>query len=334
MITINATEDDILQCHYSKWIKGFSKVTPLSIVVNTDANFTEYMAQDGIFLPVEESEDQLQGNDLQGASESNSESVHRISHLIVQLNEAIKALKAPVFVKLNWTAPTDAEWINGNSLKCYNANDILLLLKSSDRVAFDMQHMFDMCLHHSANDLPRPNAIILRRWLDVNPAMEFRLFVFNKRLKRICQRDCTTYYPFLKQSRNSLRRVLTSFFNLKLENKFALASYTADVYVTPAGRVWLLDFNPAGAPTSALLYEWSDFADIIYHHSSAAAEQTPAEECEVEFSLVENEAEVLPSSKGAARGPIDVAAPEFSDFMRLCQLQATSSDIDLEADEG
>ena len=56
------------------------------------------------------------------------------------IEEAISTLGGSVCIKLNWSTPTDAVWVSG-TLKCETAGDVYLLLKSSDRIAFDLEHM-------------------------------------------------------------------------------------------------------------------------------------------------------------------------------------------------
>ena len=45
-----------------------------------------------------------------------------------------------VVPKLNWSCPVDAKWVSTNDqLGCSNADEILLLLKCSDRIASDLE---------------------------------------------------------------------------------------------------------------------------------------------------------------------------------------------------
>ena len=43
-----------------------------------------------------------------------------------------------VVPKLNWSCPIDSVWISINGIRCHSADDVLLLLKASDRVAHDL----------------------------------------------------------------------------------------------------------------------------------------------------------------------------------------------------
>ncbi|GLC33315.1 hypothetical protein PLESTM_000047800 [Pleodorina starrii] len=60
----------------------------------------------------------------------------RFPQLRSALDAAIASLGGRVVPKLNWSCPTDALWVSpGGSLACRNAEQVVLLLKSSDRVA-------------------------------------------------------------------------------------------------------------------------------------------------------------------------------------------------------
>src|SRR6185312_4698743 len=76
----------------------------------------------------------------------------------------------------------DATWISTtNTLKCNSPSDIFLLLKSSDFIAHDLDHAFEECYYEGedgSRKLPSDEfELVLRKWYDVAPSMEFRCFV-------------------------------------------------------------------------------------------------------------------------------------------------------------
>jgi len=125
-----------------------------------------------------------------------------------QLRSAIRQLGGAVFCKTNWSAPLDSTWINAGSLKCQRTGEIYLVLKSSDRTAFDFEHMtaplgaqLPSGLVVSGTDTtsnsgrsytgagysadifaPERPTLVLRRWSNLTPSMEFRLFVRDGKL--------------------------------------------------------------------------------------------------------------------------------------------------------
>lgn len=72
-------------------------------------------------------------------NETQEETPH-FPELDQQIERAIKALGGSTCIKLNWSTPIDAAWISG-TIRCYTPGDVYLLLKSSDRIAFDLEHM-------------------------------------------------------------------------------------------------------------------------------------------------------------------------------------------------
>lgn len=120
--------------------------------------------------------------------------------------------------KLNWSSPKDATWVNCGSLKCTTAGDVYLLLKSSDFIAFDLDKAWgdlasDGNVTDGMNNLEvnspevasngsnqqfkqstsadnghgeKPNSfeyeLVLRKWCNLHPSMEFRCFVYNSEL--------------------------------------------------------------------------------------------------------------------------------------------------------
>lgn len=188
----------------------------------------------------------------------------------------IEELGGKVVPKLNWSAPKDATWINAtNSMECRTPNDIYLLLKSSDFVTHDLEHAFDDCVHNpaSSDDLattPKDNAnptalqhqtdipyhLVLRKYVQLNPSVEFRCFVRNRKLIAICQRDLN-HFDFLFKMQDKLRNRVQTFFDEKLKNTFPDPNFAFDVYIPPPhDRVWLVDINPWAQRTDPLLFSW------------------------------------------------------------------------------
>ena len=62
-----------------------------------------------------------------------------------------------------------------NSIACSNADEVLLLLKSSDRIAHDICHAFDGCQNKPQQ--PVQYCLVLKKFYDLKPEREFRCFV-------------------------------------------------------------------------------------------------------------------------------------------------------------
>ena len=70
----------------------------------------------------------------------------------------------------------DATWVTAsNSLKCSHADEVLLLLKSSDRIAHDICNAFDGCQGSPPQEFKY--VLVLKKFYDLKPEREFRCFV-------------------------------------------------------------------------------------------------------------------------------------------------------------
>jgi hypothetical protein len=104
---------------------------------------------------------------------------------------------------------------------------------------------------------------------------------------------------------------------------YYITTDTCDVYVDKKYRVWIVDFNSKEDTSEYLLFDESILSDCYI-----------SQECK--FAIVSTYDEILPSSKGATRGPIDTPelGANLSDFMKLREkyknsaCDSTSSDDD------
>ena len=181
------------------------------------------------------------------------------SELHKQIKSTIAELGGKVTPKLNWSAPKDASWMSAtNDLECRSANDVYLLLKSSDFVTHDLEHAFDGCV----SDGEIPYHLVLRKYVNFNPSLEFRCFVRNRVLLCLCQRD-QNYFDFLLPMREALRDRIQAFFDEKLRDTFPDDNFVFDVYVPPPHqRVWLVDVNPWAERTDPLLFSWMEILNM------------------------------------------------------------------------
>ncbi|KAG0723018.1 Cell division cycle protein 123 [Chionoecetes opilio] len=176
-----------------------------------------------------------------------------------KIRDAITKLGGSVFPKLNWSAPKDASWIAfNNSLRCGTPGDVFLLLKSSSFVTHDLTAPFEDCNDSGEADSHVDYCLVLRHWMDINPAYEFRCFVKEKELVGISQRDVSQSYSCIGGDRTNIRSDIISFWRENIENRFPLQNYVFDVYRPAKDHVLLLDFNTFGERTEGLLFSWSE----------------------------------------------------------------------------
>ena len=98
---------------------------------------------------------------------------------------AIGRLGGRAVPKLNWSCPYDATWMMAsNSVCCTTADEVMLLLKSSDRACHDLSgDAFDPSAPAGASASGRREAcapvIVLKKYFDILPGREFRCFVYD-----------------------------------------------------------------------------------------------------------------------------------------------------------
>ena len=228
---MKAPAEAILQCQFSNWYPMFERNTIKSRIIELSQDFIDYLKEDGVILPSSievplGTEDQLSDDeDVSEVRDGEAEMKERdFTSIEVEMQSAITSLKGEVFLKLNWSAPIDASWMVGGSVKCKSLYDIYLLLKASDRVMFDLEKMFEEC--ESTEPPSFPYTLVIRKWANLLPSMEFRLFIFQKQLVGICQRKCDTYYSFLsiEQEQERLLELMVQFYRNTIQNSFALDS--------------------------------------------------------------------------------------------------------------
>ncbi|OUM60581.1 hypothetical protein PIROE2DRAFT_46106, partial [Piromyces sp. E2] len=233
----DCTISQIDNCDFSKWYPKYKKISLKSRIIPLEEEFINYLNEDGIYLPFNDNgqpqkfyqaEKDIYDIDSDWSSDEyddededdNTNKVPSFPSLEKQINSVIEEFNGNVFPKLNWSAPKDAAWISiSQSLKCTNPSDIFLLLKSSDFINHDISHAYENC---SKKSITRPETfhLVLRKWYDLLPSMEFRCFVRDNELIAISQRDYVTYYDFLHEIKDELEDIILDFFEDHIQGTF------------------------------------------------------------------------------------------------------------------
>lgn len=264
------TKQHILNCSFHNWHPKYRAITPKARLVPLPSAFVDYLKSDGIVLPPEENDNGTWSDDDSGIfsgadnndggeQEEADPSLHwRDTHDAIE--RTIEELGGKVAPKLNWSAPKDATWIAAtNSMECSSPNDIYLLLKSSDFITHDLAHAFDDTADQSTTPDPEiAYHLVLRKWINLNPSVEFRCFVRDRQLIALCQRDLN-HFDFLFNMQDKLRQRVQDLFDSKLRDTFPDPNFTFDVYIPPPhDKVWVVDFNPWAMRTDPLLFSWME----------------------------------------------------------------------------
>lgn len=262
---------DVLNCSFSSWYPVFKNATITSVCIPLTSDFIKYLLSDGVVLPGNAPSSQKYDTDSEdevdwSEADDDSTEIPCFPELEAMVAGAIKRLGGRVFPKLNWSSPKDATWIaTNNSPCCMCFADICLLLKSSDFVTHDLTQPFKACVDRdketSTSGLLQYE-LVLRKWVEIDPSTEFRCFVKDSVLIGISQRDYTHYYYHIEEQEPNIVQDIMSFFHERIKSKFASASYVFDVYRKSKDVVKLLDFNPFGAHTDSLLFEWEELESL------------------------------------------------------------------------
>ncbi|CAH2351781.1 cell division cycle protein 123 [[Candida] railenensis] len=319
---VSVTPSQVVNCSYSNWSRLFPKfVTKSKVFSPLPKAFLEYLESDSIILhddgdlkvvinsdndysewESEDSEDEVEKDNQKGeynkglSKDQPTVNKSKVQHknpiagfekLHNDINLAIKELGGSITPKLNWSSPKDAKWILPNSTtRCFNANDVYLLLNSSDHIVHDLDHAFDDCYNDGSHvDQPSKERkinmeLVLREWVDINPALEFRVFVKRNQIIGISQRDLN-YYDYLDSLKTELGSKITSFCKDHVIGIFPDADFIIDLYVPrPFTKVWIVDINTFSRSTDSLLFTWHELTEVQEKIEAIATEE------EVDFRLV------------------------------------------------
>ena len=254
------TAQHILNCSFHSWHPRLRSVTPKARIIPLTQPFIDYLRSDGIILPADVRNDDDSGYD-DPDSEDEPDAAEHWRELHDKITSTIAELGGKVVPKLNWSAPKDATWIaTTNDMECRTANDVYLLLKSSDFITHDLEQAFDGC--QGSEGLYVPYHLVLRKSFNINPALEFRCFVRNRRLIAISQREMN-YFNFLSELRRQFEGRIELFLEDELLDKFPDPNFVFDVYIPPPHeKVWLIDINPWAPRTDPLLFSWLELLQM------------------------------------------------------------------------
>lgn len=282
------TRRQIENCSFSHWYPLFKAYTPKTEIIKpVPKEFVQYLEQDGIMLPSEQHTSSFYTGPIEENEENEysdwEEEEHNSSDLddyndeedkkpqnpkldpVVDFPEFHDKLKGmleklgAVAPKLNWSAPQDATWIlPNNSMKCTEVNELYLILNASNYIMHDLQYAFDDCQDND-NKMENPTfELILRKWFDINPALEFRVFVKDKQIVGVSQRDLN-YYDYLKPLSDTFKDLIDEFVEDIVIPKFPDDSLVLDIYIPrPFDKIFLIDINPFAKKTDPLMFSWNE----------------------------------------------------------------------------
>lgn len=112
--------------------------------------------------------------------------------------------------------------LNG-SLKCAHADDIFLLLKSSNSLRSDLSLL--KAISDSGQGMgDLIPTLALRKWHDFRDCYLFKCYVKDDHLIGISQLRSNEYWDFLVKEKDELREKIVNFFISNIQQKFTISS--------------------------------------------------------------------------------------------------------------
>ncbi|GEQ71464.1 hypothetical protein JCM33374_g5148 [Metschnikowia sp. JCM 33374] len=262
------------QCSYSSWSPHFAGHIPEATVLgDVPQAFIDYLNSDSIKLPPPKYDDNVAANsdneysdwedDTDEGRQDSANPCAAFADFDAKVQQIFGKWRS-VMPKVNWSAPKDARWILiNNSLECTSNADVYLLLNASDHIAHDLDgHIYDECVDKDEGPFLKPE-LVLKRWTrELNPALEFRVFVKNRRILGVSQRDLN-HYQFLSGLHPKLHDLMEKFQDSVIrKSTFPLKTYIMDIYVpAPHEHISIVDINPFARKWDSLLFTWHELLE-------------------------------------------------------------------------
>ncbi|XP_071560124.1 translation initiation factor eIF2 assembly protein [Temnothorax nylanderi] len=254
-----------LECSFSSWYPTFKKDSLEARILHIPDEVLKYLEYDTFVLPLEAAGSLPEDSEWADGSpvtceEEETDYQPTFPEFSQQIQEILDEYDA-IFVKTNWSTPADAMWVAPTkTLKCNTLEEVYLLLKSSDRIAKDLNVV--KSLRDSDNSLPF--CLVLKQWRDINPCAEFRCFVMDNELIAISQRDISQYHSSNESEKYDIQTDIKSLFLERIKGRFPLRNYSFDVVRRRKDKVKIIDFGTMdAASTKGTLFTYEELQNHI-----------------------------------------------------------------------
>ena len=261
-------KSDVSKCSMSEWYPQNYGISIPTLFVPLDEQFIQYLLRDGIVVPnMPKNYETLSDSESNNAeSDDEEEEIPEFPTITKMIQKAIDVYGG-VFPKMNWSAPKDASWIAfGNTMKCERVSDVLLLLKVSEFITFDLKRAYDLCVDKATQEPEIPRALCLRKYQSINQSREFRCFVLNGKIVAICQRHLL-YFP---ETVSSMPEIVHEIIKFQPKILIDLKNYVVDVVVE--SKVVLIDIGPFCQTTDPIMFDWNE---ILLHNAKIQKGEPP-----------------------------------------------------------
>jgi hypothetical protein len=138
------------------------------------------------------------------------------------------------------------------------------LLATSERVREDLERFRAEC-----------PSVVVREWLDIDPAREWRCFAVDGRVTAISQYYSTLFFPSLLRDKADDTRLILEAFSKeiwpRLQKDRGFARMIID-FVRVGDRVIVVELNPFSEATHACLFDWHADCKLLLGRTAAETE--------------------------------------------------------------
>jgi hypothetical protein len=136
--------------------------------------------------------------------------------------------------------------------------------------------------------------IAIRKWIEIQPGMEFRAFVYNNRITVCSQYFQACYIKDIKLRKEEWITKITDLFEQVKPLLTHIGNYVIDFAVLPDGQMKVVELNHFEKTTGSALFDWKTEEDLI--RGTNLKENDP-----YLFRIIE---EPVPNSSGALYAPL------------------------------
>ncbi|KAG2394266.1 hypothetical protein C9374_004030 [Naegleria lovaniensis] len=115
------------------------------------------------------------------------------------------------------------------------------------------------------NESTKTNEIILREFNEFDVAMEFRSFVFNRKLTGITQYNPYVYFPHIEKNKQEIHEQISTFLNEQVigNSVIDIPNFIVDLVITLDGKVKIVEINPLAEFAGTCLFTWEKDRHVI-----------------------------------------------------------------------
>lgn len=157
-------------------------------------------------------------------------------------------------------AQLDAMYFSGiQCMKVRHASEVLELFSTSRRIRTDLF----IALQPEMGSREWNQNLVIRKWVDIEPDMEFRGFVHERQFHALCQYNHLLLSPRLVKQKEEIGQRMYKFWQEHIDPHLAehekLQSYIVDFALTGDNleEIWVIELNPFLDTTSPILFSWT-----------------------------------------------------------------------------